>query len=130
MNTLLEEVSFLRFLLGLARVSSNTSNLRSVNALQQEEEYAHNTDQNLTAENYGHHRIFLKKKKSSDTHASTASQPVFARSTVTVSSFEKRERTYMLMVQDPRFTLKSTVTTQKRFSANVVLNRMELLCHA
>ena len=59
-----------------------------------------------------------------------ASQPVFARSTVTVSGFERNERaTNMFMVQDPGFTLKSTVTSAIWFSANVVLNRMELLFH-
>ena len=35
----------------------------------------------------------------------------------------------MLMVQDLGFTLKSTVTDAMWFSAHVVLNRTELLCH-
>ena len=46
-----------------------------------------------------------------------------------VSGFEKRENNKRAQVQDPGFTLKTTVTSAMWFSAHVVLNRMELLCH-
>ena len=62
------------------------------------------TNQNLTAEKFLDTQEF--KKLLQTTHVSTASQPVFARSTVTVSGSEKRERKNMLMVQDLGFTLK------------------------
>ena len=45
-----------------------------------------------------------------------------------VVSFEKRERTNMFMVQDPGFTVKSTVNGATRF-LHVVHDRVELLCH-
>ena len=52
---------------------------------------------------------------------------VYAVSTIVVS-FERRERTKMFMVQDPGFTLKSTVSGATRF-VYVVHDRVELLCH-
>ena len=89
---------------------------------------SHSTDQFLTAEHLWT-SLNLEEGKTLQTHVSTASQPVCARSTVTVSGFEERGRANMLTVQDPGFTLKSTVTGAMWFSAHVVLNRMELLCH-
>ena len=53
--------------------------------------------------------------------------PMYAVSTVVVGS-ERRERTHMFMVQDPGFTLKSTVNGATRF-VHVVHDRLELLCH-
>ena len=47
---------------------------------------------------------------------------MYAMSTVVVS-FERRERANMFMVQDPGFTLKSTVNGTTRF-VHVVHDRM------
>ena len=41
---------------------------------------------------------------------------------------EREKTTNMFLVQDPGFTLESTVTSAMWFSAHVVLNRTELLC--
>ena len=45
--------------------------------------------------------------------------PVYAMSTVTLSSFERREITDVLMVQEPGFTIKSTVTGVTRSACAV-----------
>ena len=77
----------------------------------------------LTAEN-----LWTSQKKKLFKHMSRPYLTVLARSTVTVTvglrEERKRKKTNMLMVQDPGFTLNSTVTCAIRFGAHVVLIRM------
>ena len=73
----------------------------------------------------------LKKTKNTlQTYMSRSRPDPCVQGPLSLCQVSTRERTSnMFMVQDIGFALKSTVTGALRFSENVVLNRMELLCH-
>ena len=76
---------------------------------------------------YGHHRFFLNIYK--HTCLDRVSTRVCKVHCHCVRFREEREKTHIVMVQDPGFTLKSTVTSAVWFSSHITLNKRKLLCH-